>query len=86
MGGRTDIQEHLNRISKGNPSNMYSAMTKHLPDSRAGVMSQDKNSRVASRELANRIETASDGNAYALVPKRNDDDLLSKTYQSFKLQ
>lgn len=49
-------------------------------------MSQEKNSRVASREMANRIETASDSNQYALVPKREDDDLLTKTYQSFKLQ
>lgn len=63
-------------------------MTKHMPESRAGVMSQSKDSRLASRELANRIETASDnaGNQYALVPKRDEDDLLSKTYQSFKLQ
>jgi len=38
-------------------------------------------------ELVNRFDTADDGsNAYALVPKRDNDDLLAKTYQSFKLQ
>ena len=45
--------------------------------------------RMPSREeLENRMDTAgdADNNAYALVPKRENDDLLQKTYQSFKLQ
>ena len=43
-------------------------------------------------ELENRMETATSGGAnkdqyaLALVPKRDDTDLLTKTYQSFKLQ
>ena len=39
-----------------------------------------------TQALHNRIETASQGkDDYALVPKRDEDDVLSKTYQSFKL-
>lgn len=40
-------------------------------------------------ELDDRMETASRGglqDQYALVPARNEDNLLAKTYESFKLQ
>ena len=62
-------------------------MTNDKKDSRPVEMRI--NSRVVSRELQNRIETASDKgkNDYALVPVRNDDEnILTKTFQSFKLQ
>ena len=48
--------------------------------------------RLQSRgeEFENRMETATSGlnnkDQYALVPRNEDADLLTKTYQSFKLQ
>ena len=38
-------------------------------------------------ELENRMDTAGNGSdAYAVVPVIENNDLLAKTYQSFKLQ
>lgn len=87
LGGQRDITEHLNRITSTGKDQPYSSMTNDKKDSRPVEMRI--NSRVVSRELQNRIETASDKgkNDYALVPVRNDDEnILTKTFQSFKLQ
>ena len=87
MGGRTDIQEHLNRISQA-PGSSAAYMQ---PPSGLSGMPKGPPSRQQTREggmpdtAVGRIETAEE-NKYALVPKRDEDDLLVKTYQSFKLQ
>ena len=70
MGGNPNIQEHLNRISQ--PPMPGSTAGKSGGDSRAGL---PQSSGGGAANIANRIDTASD-NAYAIVPKRDEDDLL----------
>jgi len=95
MGGRTDITEHLNRISNTQDNNNNPASRASYQKPRTGMSLPEGQRHTeqrgpSSEELENRMETASGGvidkNQYALVPARDDNDLLAKTYESFKLQ
>ena len=87
MGAQRDISEHLNRITKHattNDGNIYSAMTQNGPGSQAAHRESNEHiGETASGDggFANRYDTADNPDAYALVPRKDDDDnLLRKTY------
>ena len=79
FGGQQDISQHINRISNQNPPPPYSGMTQKIQSDRG-----NSPQRVGSQDRA--YSSGEEQNNYALVVRRDEDDLLAKTYQSFKLQ